>query len=106
MPRAITSGLILSVTERRQLKIVPITTKGKISGALKNPKDMAELGMLVTRTTTKSHRARKIRTGAVPALAASIAVTKSFFMPLPIVLFASYGWEIQVVELMSRIWLA
>lgn len=59
---------------------------------MKNPKDMAELGMLVRRTTTKSHSTREIRTGAVPALAASIAIMKSFFKYLPNGMVLDDGW--------------
>jgi len=91
MPRAITRGLALIVTERRQLRIVPITTKGKRIGAQRNPKDMTELGVLLKRTAAKSHSTRRIKAGAVPTLAASIAVTKNFFMSLPNVKSAPDG---------------
>jgi hypothetical protein len=80
MLRTITSGLILIITERRKLRIVPITTKGKRSGALINPRDIMELGMLVRRTATISHNTRMSNAGAVPTLAASIMVTKVFFI--------------------------
>ena len=48
-----------------------------------NPWDIIELGMLVRRTTTRSTSTRMSNAGAVPTLAASIAVMKSFFISLP-----------------------
>jgi len=68
MLRVIRSGLILIIMEERQLKIVPITTKGKKSGAPMNPRDIIELGMLVRRTTTRSTSTRMSNAGAVPTL--------------------------------------